>query len=50
MKYDFIIVAINGIRGTSFMLYYEVPTYIINEIDEVTHRSRKELGHGALMD
>lgn len=50
VKSNLITVAINGIRGTSFMLHYEVPTYITNEIDEVIHVSRKELGHGALTD
>lgn len=32
------------------MVHYEVPTYTTNEIDEVIHVSRKELGHGALRD
>lgn len=44
VKSDFIIVAVNGMRGTSFMLHYEVPTYTTNKIDEVIHVSGKELG------
>ncbi|KAF3819302.1 hypothetical protein GH733_013452 [Mirounga leonina] len=37
VKSDLITVAINGIRGKSFVFHYEVSIYTTNEIDEVIH-------------
>lgn len=33
VKFDFITIDINRLRGTSFTLHHEVPTYTTNEIE-----------------
>lgn len=50
MKSNFITIAINGIKGTSFMFQCEVSSYITDKIDKVVCINRREREHGVLTD